>query len=156
MLYTRFKKELVIILTFLWISIIFSFSLQPADDSSKMSSGLVAWLIEYVLSIFSVENVSAEQLDMLHLLVRKCAHFTEFFILGVLMYRSVCQTRVVRKVLCALCLCVLVAMSDETIQLFVDGRAGRWMDVLIDSCGSFTGIWIVIKMTALWKKIRQS
>ena len=36
--------------------------------------------------------------------------------------------------------CFLYACTDEIHQLFVVGRTGRFTDVLIDTCGSFTGI----------------
>ena len=39
--------------------------------------------------------------------------------------------------------CFIVAVMDESIQLFVDGRAGRALDVLIDSCGACFGVLIV-------------
>ena len=35
------------------------------------------------------------------------------------------------------------AMSDEFHQLFVDGRAGRWMDVGIDTAGAIVGVCLV-------------
>ena len=130
---------------------IFSFSLQPADDSSQISSGFVAWIIDNVLSIFSADTMSAEQLSLFHTLIRKCAHFTEFFILGVFMCLTISQTKGRYKFIVAVILCMLVAATDETIQLFVDGRAGRIMDVMIDSCGGLAGIWITKKVTALFK-----
>lgn len=37
----------------------------------------------------------------------------------------------------------LYAMSDEFHQLFVAGRAGRWMDVGIDTFGAITGILLI-------------
>ena len=37
-------------------------------------------------------------------------------------------------------LCVGYAISDEIHQLFVDGRAGSLMDVMIDSMGSVTSV----------------
>ena len=117
------KRYVFSILVVLWICLIFSFSLQSGEDSSQLSSGFGAWLIEHVLSIFSLDTMSAEQLDMFHFLIRKCAHFTEFFILGVLMYLSTREWLVARRVLIPMVLCTLVAAMDESIQLFVDGRS---------------------------------
>jgi len=47
-----------------------------------------------------------------------------------------------------------VGAMDETLQLFVDGRAGQIKDVMIDSCGSLVGIVVTTKLPALWKWIR--
>ena len=38
---------------------------------------------------------------------------------------------------------MLVASLDETLQLFVNGRAGRVQDVLIDSAGALVGVLVV-------------
>ena len=48
----------------------------------------------------------------------------------------------------------IYAVSDEFHQLFVEGRAGRWMDVGIDTTGAIVGIGIVtigIKLSILIK-----
>ncbi|GAA4069041.1 hypothetical protein GCM10022410_13710 [Amphibacillus indicireducens] len=37
-------------------------------------------------------------------------------------------------------ICVLFAISDEVHQLFVPGRAGQVMDVVIDTTGAIAGI----------------
>lgn len=136
------KKHLYIFLTCLWICMIFSFSLQSGEDSGQISSGFGAWLVEHVFSIFSdmFESMSVEQMDIFHLIIRKCAHFAEFFVLGVLMIQTLMQTKVVHKAGIGMLLCILVAVTDETIQLFVPGRAGMFRDVLLDSSGSLAGI----------------
>lgn len=140
------KKLIYTIITSLWICLIFSFSLQPGEDSSQISTGFGAWLVEHVLFIFSdiFESMSAEQLDTFHFLIRKCAHFSEFFVLGVLMLQTLMQTKVVHKAGIGILLCMTVAAMDETIQLFVAGRCGQVSDVLLDSCGSLVGICVSI------------
>ena len=39
---------------------------------------------------------------------------------------------------------VLTALTDETIQLFSDGRSGQVTDVWLDSAGVLTGILVAI------------
>ena len=134
--------------TFVWICIIFSFSLQPAEDSSQLSSGLGAWLMEHVLSRM-FDTLTTEQLDFFHYFIRKCAHFTEFFILGVLMYSTLKKWSVVRRGRIGLLLCMLVATMDETLQLFVEGRSGQVTDMLLDSSGSFSGICMILILNKL-------
>ena len=67
------------IFTILWIMVIFSFSLQSGDESGKLSGGIVAW----VVGLFFPEDFT--HIELVHFLVRKAAHFTEYFILGVLL-----------------------------------------------------------------------
>ena len=123
------------ILTLLWVAVIFSFSFQPADASSHMSSSVLQKLFAWLL-----DSMSQEQLDFWHTVLRKCAHFAEFFILGLLVTTTLLEIKGKLLVLLAIALCVCVASVDETIQLFVDGRSGRVVDVLLDSVGSIVGI----------------
>lgn len=133
------KKYLYPILTLCWVALIFSFSLQPADASSQVSSGLLRTLLETFLPGL-LEKLSTAQLEMLEFFVRKCAHFTEFAILGVFSALTVAQMRLRRGRLCAIVFCVLVACADEMIQLCSDGRAARLADVLLDSAGALVGL----------------
>ena len=121
------------VLTVLWVMVIFSFSLQNGEESGQLSGGIVAWIIEVFLpSDFAY-------VDLLGMLVRKAAHFTEYFILGILTSLTVCETRCTRTMLAAWTIGTLVACCDETIQLFSDGRAGQITDVMLDSSGVLCG-----------------
>ena len=134
-------KFIYSIITLLWVILIFSFSLQSGDASSQISSGFGKWLIQTILSF--AKDFLEENWGTVHLIIRKGAHFTEFFVLGVLMESTLHQyTHRLRAHLggTAWLLCVLVASCDETIQLYVGGRAGQVTDVLLDSCGAFVGI----------------
>ncbi len=133
------KKNSFLMLMFLWTCIIFSLSLQPADDSSKTSMGVVQWLLTHILPESVVED--EEVLSTLHLIVRKLAHFSEFCLLGVLAANGMSSFR--HRYGLAGMYGSIVAIMDESIQLFVDGRAGRALDVLIDNCGACFGVLIV-------------
>lgn len=80
--------------------------------------------------------------DRLHFFVRKAGHFTEYFVLGLLVLYAVRRT--LRSLLSmTLTLCTLWATVpgiDETIQRFVPGRAGMMRDVFIDMSGFGTAI----------------
>ena len=77
-----------------------------------------------------------------HSIVRKCAHLTEYAILGILMVRAqttprapVPRTAVLRAIL----YCALYAMVDEGHQAFVPSRTGSPIDVLVDTTGATIG-----------------
>ena len=57
-----------------------------------------------------------------------------------------------RAALIALPFSVLYAASDEVHQLFVDGRAGSAVDVLIDSGGALFGILLAVLAFLIFKK----
>ena len=142
----RNKKVIFTILTFMWVAVIFSFSLQPGEVSGDISGSFLQKILEWFApGVFEqLETMPQEQLEFWHMVLRKCAHFTEFAVLGVLSSLTVSQTKLSRRGLIALGFCLAVAAMDETLQLFVDGRAGRVVDVMIDGVGALSGIGVVI------------
>lgn len=74
--------------------------------------------------------------------VRKCAHFTEYMVLGILATHTfdLEGRRTFDVLLPTAVFLLLVPSIDETIQLFVPGRAGMITDVMIDCCGATTGV----------------
>jgi VanZ family protein len=131
------RKFVFIIITLIWTAVIFSFSLQSGEVSGDLSGSV----LEALLGFFMPGVLeSPEKLELFHLILRKCAHFTEFMILGVLSSITLKHMKVGYKSIIGLGYCVLIASLDETLQLFISGRAGRVQDVLIDSAGALAGI----------------
>jgi VanZ family protein len=93
-----------------WCAVIFAFSSIPA-----LGTGLGTW----------------------DLVLRKCAHVTEYAILGVLLVRAAGRPGA------AVVLGALYAVSDEVHQHFVRGRHGAWYDVAIDTVGVTLGVLVV-------------
>lgn len=93
-----------------------------------------------------------EQLAYIHFLLRKCAHFTEYFILGALVLLSQRNTGIRYKVFTGIVIGMLVASVDETIQLFVSGRSGQISDVLLDTAGAAVGSLVVNQCLAFYQK----
>lgn len=129
------KKKFIIYLclTIIWIMFIFSFSMQSGEESSQTSGGIVSMIMDM---LFPQGFAYAEQLEFF---IRKLAHFTEYFILGVLVLLTLKQTRCPKQLLACLLICVLVASCDEIIQLFSGGRSGKIADVMLDSVGALCG-----------------
>lgn len=120
-----------------WMAIIFLLSHQPSDASSKLSGGLTNWLISFWQAVpFHID------VAYVHFIVRKLAHLTAYFILGILMLRAAKRhfSKGLHVIWLSFILCVLYAMSDELHQLFIPGRSGEIRDVIIDSIGALLGI----------------
>lgn len=82
-----------------------------------------------------------------HGLIRKTAHFTEFFILGLLAYWAARRGRSPRWrwqwARQAVLLGAAYALADETHQMFVPNRTGSYLDSLIDCGGTLASqAWI--------------
>lgn len=134
------KKAIKIILVILWMTLIFCFSNQKADDSSKLSDGLIV----KVASIFVDKNLSTKDkeiiLERYTTVVRKTAHFSIYLILGILVISLLLEYNIKYIILVSLITCLLYSISDEVHQLFIEGRSGEVRDVLIDTTGSLVGI----------------
>ena len=127
------KLSKLTLLSIVWIIVIFSFSLQSGEESGELSGGIVAWIV----GLFFPEDFT--HIELVHFLVRKAAHFTEYFILGGLLSLTIREAKWNRVMLAPWVMGTLVACCDETIQLFSEGRAGQITDVMIDSSGVLTG-----------------
>ncbi|MBO5743145.1 MAG: VanZ family protein [Clostridia bacterium] len=78
------RKIIFLLLTIMWMALIFWFSSKTASDSSVQSFSLTEWFFELFIS-----NPSARFLDIAENIIRKLAHFTEYFILGGLVFGTV-------------------------------------------------------------------
>lgn len=110
----NWKLIIYVCLSVLWTLFIFSFSFQTGEESSELSQGIVATLID---KFFDKEFLFAENLEFF---IRKLAHFSEYFVLGVLVWLTVkeikfvsnCTLRHVRDLLVVVFICALVASCD--------------------------------------------
>ncbi len=165
------QKKAILLCTALlgWMVFIFAMSAQPGDESGDLSGGITHMLVRIVNGIFSVgwsEAAELEVADMIHLPIRKIAHMTEYGVLAVLWYGT-CKTVVAPGVQSrkrnsritvtgkaygmAWILTVCYAVTDEIHQIFVPGRSGNLIDVVIDALGAFLALlifMIVIRVSA--------
>ena len=85
----------------------------------------------------------------LHEFIRKCGHFCEYFILGMLLFRAVRapgESWQWRWAFLAVLLAAFYASSDEIHQIFVPSRGASAWDALLDTFGASTAqllLWIV-------------
>lgn len=128
------------------MTVIYRFSASPAPDSSNLSGGVCEKIVSEAVRIFRLSWDKAQQrywAEALETPIRKCAHFTEYAFLGILLrihqeslgflgYR----VRLHHGILFG----CLYAATDELHQYFVPGRACRLMDVGIDTAGAAFGI----------------
>ena len=146
------KKQLYRIVTGIlavaWMCLIFSFSSQPATESSKVSGGLCHHMVERVNDTFHLDMTEKQQLAMAEKIeypVRKAAHMTEYFLLAIAISFPlyVYGVRGIWLMILAGIVCVGFAGLDEYHQSFVGGRTPAVKDVCIDSTGALIGILLV-------------
>lgn len=134
---------LLLILTLLWMIIIFLFSSQPADESTQMS-GFVKTIVLKALHTMLNGNVPDMFLqNNFDYIIRKLGHATEYLILGILTAASARRIVSGKAIVIALGICILYAASDEFHQIFVSGRGPMVSDVLLDSFSAAFGILLI-------------
>lgn len=137
-------KKIIWLLTFFWMGLIFFFSHQPADVSLR-TSGTVLWKADLISQekISSTEDRSVLKLQRI---IRKWAHFIVYFILGVLITLSVTAYKYlsIKGYLIAWGICTFYGITDEIHQYFIPGRGPLVSDVILDSIGSLTGVFICL------------
>lgn len=120
-----------------WMLVIFWFSSRNGEESG-LQSGILLSLLQWVG--FSEKWLGSDDFIWV---IRKLAHFTEFFILGVFVFR------IGLSFWTAFLTIFLYALSDELHQYFVPGRQAAFLDVCIDSLG---GILSLSLMRSVFRK----
>ena len=141
------KRVVFTTLTLFMISYIFVNSSFDAVASDAQSLGIRKMINDMLHSL----HINITFSDYF---VRKCAHFIEFFLLGCLLFCAVnSYTKKMRIIsILAPAIGLVVAATDETIQLFSEGRSAQFSDVLLD----FSGICTAVVVLCLILKMRKS
>ncbi|MBR5817159.1 MAG: VanZ family protein [Clostridia bacterium] len=134
----------------------FTQSALPADESSNISDGFSGFLS----LIFHPDTAPGA---FVHEYIRKIAHFTEYFILGLFtsLYVVIFMPRIeaayrerIRFSIYSLFAAPIVALIDETIQIF-SSRGASVADVWLDVFGFFTSAFIVYTVFYVIKLINE-
>ena len=80
------RRAVWILLTVLWMGVIFFFSAQNAEESSSLSGGITDFIAHLIRPDLDQLPEADQQafLNQLSFFVRKGAHFSEYAVLGLL------------------------------------------------------------------------
>ena len=133
----RDRRKLSGLLVGLMLAFIWGNSLLTGTDSGNMSGGILQWLNSFL-------KLDLQRAEMLHHLIRKAAHFTEFACLGGLLAWRCSMDAQKHPFAFPALLSMAAGLVDETIQLFTPDRGPSLTDVWIDTSGAVTGIMLLI------------
>lgn len=153
----KIKKTILVVLIIILNSVIFGFSSQDGEKSKSLSDAVAIKVIDTYAEIKNKEITSTRKKEIVkntRFLVRKLAHFSVYFLMGILVYMLICCYDVKHPII-AIIFCILFATCDEMHQLFSDGRSGRLLDVLIDTYGSLAGILLVRVIYKIRFKVKE-
>ena len=132
----------------LWAGIIFS--LSTGSFSSEHTESIL-----YPVFHWLMPSLTLEQFDPIHYFIRKAAHFTEYFIFCLLLFRGVRGGRAGWRwtwALAALSIAAGYSALDEIHQAFVASRTASAYDSLLDTTGAFAAMVVVW----LWFRLQRS
>ena len=125
------KKIIKLLFIIIWLLVIFLFSNQDGSTSTSLTNGILEKYLFFVDS------------DIFFMIIRKMAHITEYFILGILVLNFINEFKIDKKIIVSILICFILASFDEFHQLFIPDRTGRLLDVFIDMIGASLGILIL-------------
>lgn len=120
----------------LWAVVIFIMSIDAfsAEHTASVLEPIFRWLIP---------SLTPDQFDDIHYYIRKTAHFAEYFVFGLLLYRGVRSAGKGWRWswgLTTLAIAAGYGVLDEVHQAFVVSRTASPYDSLLDSVGAFAAI----------------
>lgn len=136
------------ILTAAVMMMIFCFSMENAENSDIRSGVISTRIIKIVHPDYDRMDEQSRKViyDNVQHVVRKCAHFSEYMLLGFLI-RLCLESWFGHWMKKARILAIAgfgagtgYACTDELHQLSIDGRSGQWTDVLVDGSGVLLGV----------------
>jgi VanZ family protein len=130
----------------LWAVLIFIMSTDPfsSEHTTSFFSPIIHWL---------APSLTLRQIALVNHYIRKCAHFVEYFLFCLLLFRSIRGPRKGWRWswgLTALLIAAGYSVLDEIHQIFVASRQASPYDSLLDTCGA------VAAVVVLWLYFRSS
>lgn len=151
------KKIISFIVVLLWMGTVFYFSHQPGVGSSNTSKTVATKIVQI---IDYKEKMGQEQrnemINKVDPYLRKIAHYSIYLVGGFIIANAMRNktTKEGKLILSAGAIGVMYAITDEIHQLYIAGRSGRLVDILIDSLGVFTGVVLFLILSILVQRIK--
>ena len=151
MISPRKRLVLFLILAALVLSFIFYNSTRTGVQSDGASKGLMS----AILAIIDPRGVL--DTGIVHFIIRKAAHFTEFFAYGVCLCGAAIAFEDIIKaprVSLTLLVALVSAVCDELIQEFTAARSASPKDIVLDFFGALCGVLLSRLITKAIRKRR--
>lgn len=126
---------------------VFYMSAQNGEKSASLSGGVTDSILSKTDSEFDTlpDEEKIVKADNFGHILRKVAHFCEFFVLGGIfaVFMFTFDIKRLNSAVIAAQAGIIYALSDEIHQYFVPGRGCRFTDVLIDCAGVVCAVALV-------------
>ena len=149
-------RGILIVLILCVFFVIFGFSNQNSQTSGGTSQKVTEAITKNIKKIQDLEqNERKIVIDKIENVIRKIAHYSIYTLLGLLLMglMSTFKIKEMDKIAVSLIIGVLYASTDEIHQAFVPGRGAQITDVILDSLGVLTGIFITMLVLEVFRRI---
>ena len=139
-------RIILVILILFWMIMVFNFSADDGETSSELS-----------LKVAEVFSNDEEVIEFIIPIIRKLAHLSEYALGGFLIFGllSTYNIDLKKQIIFSGLFGMIYAITDEIHQLFVDGRSSRVSDVCIDTIGVLLGIFVLLFIREIIKRINK-
>lgn len=137
------KRYIFLILIILQLLLIFSFSSENGKRSSGRSRKLVNTIVNVYKKVAGVDLDNKEIIKKIEYPIRKCAHFTLYFVLGVVVIEFFLTFDLNHPYIISIIFSYISACLDEFHQTFVPMRTGKITDTFVDAIGFIISIFII-------------
>lgn len=146
MINKNIKRIVYGIFVLIWMITVFGFSNQNGNQSQTSSDKITNTIVGVCDDYFGIN--AQNNVEDISFCVRKLAHFSIYFLGGILIYNFVNTFSIKNKyiIILSIVVGVIYATTDEMHQFFIDGRAAQVRDVIIDSCGVIAAVIIRNKL----------
>lgn len=163
----NYKLLISWILVLIWMITIFYLSSMDSDQSNTKSKETINVVVENTIDVTNNIGITNEPttkdninsiVNVLNKPLRKCMHATVYFVLVILVINAFNQMHLLTRVntyLYSIIICFIYACTDEIHQLYVVGRTGQFIDVLIDTIGALLGCCVFYIGSKIIKKNRK-
>ena len=131
------RKVVKFIIIVLLMAFIFSLSADTGSQSTKKSDSIIVKSCEVILGRKLSEYEKEKYINKFVKIVRKSAHLFLYFLLGLAIISFIKEFTIIsyRSIALTILIVFVYAISDEVHQMFVNGRSGEILDVVIDTIG---------------------
>ena len=141
------KRIVFGLLALAMMSVAFFFSSQTGEESGALSDSIREAVIDFLNDTLNLKiEKTEENLNLFSFIVRKTAHFSEYFVMAIFvtLFMYTFKLNKVALSVISFFITALYAVSDEWHQSLVGGRAMMVMDMGIDSAGAFLAVIILL------------
>ena len=143
---------MMLLFAFFWGVCIYQLSDMNTTNSNGHSTDIISVFLEKTLEFTNdlgitnshpneskIEHASS----LLNSPLRKVMHASVYFVLALFLIVGISvffrNSKYLLSLLITILFCFVFAFTDEYHQTFVEGRSGKFMDVIIDTTGAFVG-----------------